>query len=510
MKKKNNIDRNFYKIKFSVFFLAIIFTVNVCYGGTESSKEITGIQLGSHSHFGWAVSLSNNTGLISAPDEDTELGKDGGAVYVIKNNGELQERIIPADGQAYDKFGYSVSHDGSFAFIGAIGDRVNGPFSGSVYIFHNNGSNWTQIQKIFPNNANASDMFGYSVSVKGNLAIVGARQAFGTVAKSGAAFVFRFDGLTWQQEAKLISSDGAEGDFFGNSVSLSDNGVIVIGAYGNNGNTSNSGAAYIFEKIGSEWKQTAKLAASNGQSGDLFGFSVSICKQDVLVGAYQNINGMKYHGAAYIFSKVGTGWIQTAKLSDENGKAHDFFGVSVAIQDSTVLIGASRVERDTLIDVGAVYVFKKSSGNWTNTNILRPENGKGYDQFGLAVALENASSLIGSRLNDNGSIDSGTSYFINIDNKTPPEIPAVFALYQNYPNPFNPATVIKYSIPNPGLVTLTIYNILGQHVKTLVNDVKESGNYSFSFEAGNYTSGIYFYRLISGNLSVTKKMILLH
>ena len=88
-------------------------------------------------------------------------------------------------------------------------------------------------------------------------------------------------------------------------------------------------------------------------------------------------------------------------------------------------------------------------------------------------------------------------------------IPEVYALSQNYPNPFNPSTVINFSIPESGLVTLKIYNVLGQEVVELVNDVKSAGSYEVTFDASNLTSGMYVYTITSGNYSATKKMMLL-
>ena len=84
-----------------------------------------------------------------------------------------------------------------------------------------------------------------------------------------------------------------------------------------------------------------------------------------------------------------------------------------------------------------------------------------------------------------------------------------FGLDQNYPNPFNPATVISYQLPVSGHVTLTVYDMLGKEVASLVNDVKEAGIYSATFDGSKLSSGIYFYTLRSGNFTATKKLMLM-
>ncbi len=144
-----------------------------------------------------------------------------------------------------------------------------------------------QLAKLLPDDGAAGDVFGESVSISGDVAVVGARLDDDNGNASGSAYVFRWNGSAWVQQAKLTASDGAAGDFFGFSVSISGD-VAVIGAFFDDDNGINSGSAYVFQKPVGGWvdmTQTAKLTASDGAANDIFGHSVSISGEVAVVGA---------------------------------------------------------------------------------------------------------------------------------------------------------------------------------------------------------------------------------
>jgi hypothetical protein len=136
-----------------------------------------------------------------------------------------------------------------------------------------------------------------------------------------------------------------------------------------------------------------------------------------------------------------------------------------------------------------------------------PGNTPAYPRIYVVIDPDNKIDEI-HKTNDIGwKVLQYTQGTTGIQNKS--TVVSNFKLSQNYPNPFNPTTTIQYEIPNSGLVTLKVYDILGREVKTLVNQHKNSGSYEVNFNAGNFSSGVYFYRLQAGNFIQTKKMILL-
>ena len=244
------------------------------------------------------------------------------------------------------------------------------------------------------------DKFGYAVSVDGDTAVIGAYQDNGNGADSGAAYVFTRNDGVWDDGVKLTASGGAAYDNFGISVAV-DGDTVVVGAPGNDGAGADSGSVYVFVKPTGGWAtstETAKLTASDGAALDYFGYSVAVDGDTVLVGAYQDDdeeNDSEDSGSAYIFTKPNSSgsWAdgnETAKLTASDGADDDWFGVSVALDGKTAVIGASG-DDDKGIDSGSVYVFVKPSGAWADgneTDKLTASDGEAQDNFGYSVAVD--------------------------------------------------------------------------------------------------------------------------
>ena len=194
--------------------------------------------------FGNSVSLSDDVCIVGAPEDDDIIGGAGSAyVFRFEDPNWIQEtKITASDAAEYDHFGSSVSISGDVCVVGAPRHDQNGESSGSAYIFRFNDPNWVQEVKLTPSDGAAWDRFGETVSIEGNVCIVGARNDDDSGEDSGSAYIFRFDGLGWIQGDKLAAFDAAAGDWFGRSVAL-DSGNIVVGADGKDGET---GAVYTF------------------------------------------------------------------------------------------------------------------------------------------------------------------------------------------------------------------------------------------------------------------------
>ena len=193
--------------------------------------------------------------------------------------------------------------------MGAQDDEDNGYASGSAYIFKRTGTTWVQEDKLLPTDGATLDRFGVSVSISGDYAIVGAIFHNDNGLESGSAYLFKRTGTTWVQEDKLLPTDGAEGDQFGVSVSISGD-YAVVGAYLNGDNGLESGSAYIFKRTGTTWVQEDKLLPTDGAEGDKFGRSVSISGNNTVVGSFGDDVHGDFSGSAYLFGGSGTSWFQ--------------------------------------------------------------------------------------------------------------------------------------------------------------------------------------------------------
>jgi hypothetical protein len=172
---------------------------------------------------------------------------------------------------------------------------------------------------------------------------------------SGSAYVFVRSGGVWTEQTKLTASDAAASDYFGRSVSVSGD-TVVVGAYGNDDVADLAGSAYVFVRAGGVWTEQTKLTASDAAAIDLFGQSVSVNGDIVAIGAYRDSDGGSYSGSAYVFVRSGGVWTEQAKLTASDAAGGDNFGQSVSVSGDTVVSGAYR-DSDAGGSSGSAYAF---------------------------------------------------------------------------------------------------------------------------------------------------------
>jgi hypothetical protein len=309
-----------------------------------------------------------------------------------ENWNEMQ-KLLAADGTVNNEFGYSVSLAGGTALIGAYKEASDGNSSGSAYVFTRNNKTWTQQAKLIASDSAAEDKFGYSVFLSDDTALIGAIEDDDNGVDSGSAYVFTFTGTTWIQEAKLLASDGSAEDHFGYSVSLSGNTALIAAALDDD-KGDYSGSVYVFTRTGTIWTQQAKLLASDGTAWDYFGWSVSLAGDSALIGAPSDDDNGESSGSAYVFSRTGTIWSLQAKLLASDGTAWDCFGRSVSLSSDTALIGAPF--HDNGMDSGSTYIFTRTGSTWMQQAKIHASDSVDYTLFGCSVSLFDNTALIGA------------------------------------------------------------------------------------------------------------------
>ena len=349
-----------------------------------------------------------------------------------------------------DEFGVSVAVSGDTAVVGAYfedkpaaGGRPAIQFAGAAYVFKRSGATWSEQARLTPSNAEANvNFFGFSVAVSGDTVVVGAQgedSAAGaapsdiSAANAGAAYVFVRSGNTWSEQARLKASNAEADDFFGLGVAVSGDTVIVGAPYedgaagsapGDNGAES-AGAAYVFTRSDSAWSEQARLKASNAEAHDAFGYSVAVSGDTVVLGApYEDgaagsgpgDNGAGRAGAAYVFTRSGSTWIEQAWLKASNAGADDECGTKVAVSGDTVVVGALREDSaagagpsdDSAENAGAAYVFVRSSGTWSELARLKAGNAESADWFGIGVTVSGDTVVVGAHGEDSApEVDPG-------------------------------------------------------------------------------------------------------
>ena len=338
--------------------------------------------------------------------------------------------VIPEDfltasgGAAGAHFGISVAIDGDTAVVGA--DRANSR-KGSVYIFTRESTgNWTQQAEL--EGEVAGDQFGWSVAVEGDTVVVGAHAYDGeddegnTLTNSGAVYVFTKPTSsggwadTIAEPVKLTATTPEAYAFFGGSVDLDGNTLAIGSRLYNAGGKLSAGAAYVFTETNDVWSQAAKLTASTSLQLAYLGYSLAVDGDTVLVGAYgdDTVFGELGSGSAYVFDKPPGGWTdgnETAKLTASDRQPSGYFGFSVALDGDTAVIGAKQHnDPGTGTGSGAAYVFARESGVWGEKAKLTPSDAAAGDNFGVSVAVEDGTVVVGSWQDDDNGRNSGSAY----------------------------------------------------------------------------------------------------
>jgi len=371
--------------------------------------------------FGFSLSVSGDTAVIGAAGDTHAGGRAAGSAYVFVRSGEAwtqQAKLTASDAAAKDWFGVSVSVSGDTAVIGAYHDDHAGKTdAGSAYVFVRSGEVWTQEAKLTAPDAAAPDLFGASVSVSGDTAVIGAYQDSHTDGTAvGSAYVFVRSGGVWTQQAKLTASDAVAADYFGGSVSISGD-TAVIGASGyDHADGTDAGSAYVFVRSGGVWTEQAKLTASDAAGSNWLGQSVSVSGDTATIGAPADDHVVGANaGSVYVFVRSGGVWTQQAKLTASDAAAYDWFGHSVSVSGDTATIGAWWDNHAGGTGAGSAYMFVRSGGVWTQQAKLTASDAAAHDYFGYSVSVSGDTAVIGAYGDDHaGGTNAGSAYVFDL------------------------------------------------------------------------------------------------
>jgi acetyltransferase-like isoleucine patch superfamily enzyme len=353
--------------------------------------------------FGRAVSIDEDSAIVGSSTPFGSVGTERSAYIFTRNGGIWTEHTKLTAGPGNSFPGVSVGISGDTAVVtGLAGGSGVG---GAVYVYTASGGVWMPQMQLIPGPA-IPRIYGTSVTLENDTVIVGAAGDDVLGLASGAGLVFTRSGTTWTQQAKLTASDAAMGDQLGDSVALSaDTAVVGASQFANSGN----GAAYVFTRDGGVWTQQAKLTANDAASGDLFGIRVAVEGDTAVIGAVGDDDAGERSGAAYMFTRSGGVWTQEAKLTPDDSEAGDSFGISVALSGNTVVIGANG-DDDAGDGSGSAYVFTRNGGSWTQQAKLTASDGAMSDGLGVSSAIDGVTAMIGAWANTTGGVRSGSVY----------------------------------------------------------------------------------------------------
>ncbi len=477
-------------------------------------------------NFGAAVDIDGDVAVVGAPFADITDSQEQGAVYIFIRNasGQWQESkiITVPDGAQYDQFGFSVAIDGDRIVIGAEEAAANGHSSeGVAYIFerHEGGTDfWGQVAKLIgPSNIQNLAEFGHAVALDGDLVLVGAPGAGPST--HGAAYLYARDeggAGNWGLVGSFYDDIYDTNASMGTSVAISGDRVVVGAEYLDmeSGSFSNEGGIYVFERNeggADNWGKTAKIFGSDATNNDRAGRSVAIEGDRVVFGAWNQEGSSSGEGHVYVLDNPsGTpgGWVETKILSAADAATYASFGLSIDLNGESLAVGAPGHDNDT----GKAYLYNQNEGsadNWGEIDQLAASNSLANDFQGTAVALGNDVIMVGAVGPGTGLVhvyDLPGTGTVGVPN--PMLSAAIIDLKPAVPNPFNPVTKISFALGQPGQVKVEVFDIRGHLVDTLMQRWLDSGSHELNWDASKLSSGVYSFRVSSGNAVAVERCVL--
>jgi len=328
--------------------------------GWQFQQKLIAHDASSFGFFGTSVAIDGDRIVVGA-NGDQNAGNFAGAAYIFVRAGTKwtpEAKLTGSENSASDNFGISVAIKGDRIVCGAFGNsEFNESERGSAYVFRRIEGLWLQEQELTANDGASLARFGLSVSMNQDSIAVGADGDSELGFFSGAVYVFTFDGSNWIEQQKLHAQDARASASFGFHLAI-DGDTLVVGAPQDEVGTHTLGAAYVFTRGAHGWLQDRKLVAKDSDAFDGFGLRVAVSEQTIVVGSVFDHDAALSGGAAYVYKLNGqSGWSLYEKLFASDAARDDAFGCAVAASNNTVLVGAFG-RSDVAFNAGAAYIYE--------------------------------------------------------------------------------------------------------------------------------------------------------
>ncbi|MGZ4962617.1 MAG: hypothetical protein ACXWKG_02470 [Limisphaerales bacterium] len=373
----------------------------------DSEMRLVASDASVSNRFGTSVAISDGTAAVWSLDSSNDLA----ATYIYQFNGttwvQSQKLEPPTPFRGFLTVGDKmVDIDGHLLVMGAPPRSDN---AGPAFIFARFGGAWV-LQATIDRGILDNDLFGAAVSISGQTVAIGAPTSDIVTNEGGAVYIYVQTGTNWVQQALLTAPDASLSGKFGQSVAL-DGNTLLVGAR----DTQQSGAVYVFVRVGANWVFQAKLKSNVPEFLATFGSSVALSGDTAVVGNPEN--NLNAEGDVFVFVRTNGSWslqqrIRPADVLPPNSfPINFFFGNSVAIKNDVLVIGAP----GSLSGLGntpanAAYVFTRSNGTWVETQTLVPTNPQVVSGFGASVDVDLQALIVGSPLEDSPALDAGAAY----------------------------------------------------------------------------------------------------
>ncbi len=465
--------------------------------------------------FGAAVAVSDSFLFISSLRYNNQIEN---AVYVYKfgnNNYSFLYKIHPSDihpGPGGALFGTRLVYKDGQLFVGSRNKKVNNIPVGAVYLFEYENDSWVEKQIIIPPEPlTFNGYFSNSISKFDDYLLVGAPRYNSGEQRSGKAFLYKYLNGEYELYQEFAPFDGKDYQFYGTSIEMKENLILIGSNYDSTQSGLNSGSVYAYIKEDSLWTFSRKYIPEPNSDNLTYGIAMASNDDYVFIGSIGNFY-YNQPGKVYIYKYSPPELDLSQIIETGDNFSGDLFGVFMFPKGDSLLVGAFN---DTVKNylLGAAYLFVNKDERWEKKYKIYPSDEVNTRTFGYRGIITEDKIFIGASGTKVNNIRPGAVYIytpepLSVDHSNRID-QTDFYLSQNYPNPFNPTTNISYSISQRSFVTLKIYDVLGNEIATLVNEEKPLGEYEFKWIAPDLPSGIYFYQIRVGDFVDTKKLVLM-
>ncbi len=483
-------------MKITCLYFLITYKVFVS-AQTLYEKQIIPFDAMNTDHFGADIAINDSLLFISSLRYSNSIDA---CVYVYKlidSDFVFENKIYPNDPEPLALFGSKLHYQDGQLFVGARNKKVNTFRTGALYVFEFENNNWVQKQMIIPPEPLLSQQyFSESIAKLNETLVIGAYRSNAGAEDNGKVFIYKYLNNQYTLQQELAPYDPKDFQFFGNSLILKNN-FLLVGSYGDStASGPESGSIYSYLKEDTVFIFSRKYIPQPNPPYLTLGTSMTSNDDYVFAGSAASFS-YNLPGKVYIY-KITESLIEFNQIIESGeGYSNDRFGINMQVKGDTLLVSAF-FDSVNSSNPGSVYLFVNENSNWTKKKKIVPTDEQTASLFGNSLEINDRIFFVGASLSSINEINPGKVYLFS---STPlssfddePNLVNEFVLYPNYPNPFNSKTTIWYSLPSNGDVNIKIFNVLGQEVNSILLGYKTQGFHTFSIDFSGISSGVYFIR----------------
>lgn len=484
----------------------------------STPMQLTASNVHEDQDFGFSVDLDGAYAVVGAFRDEDGIILETGAAYVYSYNGATWEEKAKLESSVVSSltwFGWDVAIDGDVLLVSARNGDTFDTNHGEVYVYRRNGESWVEETVLTQSEAEIQS-FGLEVEIEDDVIAVGAPSRNGTAAIEGGVYVFRNNGAEWVEEDILQGENLSVQANFGHAIDI-DGDRMLVSAFNSHDSTSNqAGKLFIFDYDGGQWNRTAELQSNRSNNIANLGVSVALEGEWAMGGAPLDNTLQSGAGAVLVYRYDGANWNFHSKLTASDGQGFFLFGSSMELSDNRLLVTAENWLPPGGVSTGKAYLFEYDEVNdvWVEVDGFAPAGLPRGANFGHATAMQGDVMLFGAPEYDGTANAMGAAFVYGsptVATSNEQEVPeTAFSLSGPYPNPFSERATIQITTIDTTPTRVVLHDMLGREIQTLYAGVLQAGvPRSLEISAGDLARGQYWIKIQTPLTIATRPLTLI-